>query len=296
MNNLFRLLFFIFETCLFFLMSLALKRVSKVTSRIFFVIGLVLTPFTLSMVPYYNLIPRILYNEALIYLYLAIIYFLTFICYKLINLKFKGKILDYLSLFPLLISIIFAVLIFNGTPVIIGLAVTIYMLVLNIISKIKFFSSNRSYYILSIILSFLLTPFLAITFLNEHLYAMIINAVTLTIFLIDGYLKMFNNKTVMHFFNPLMVQLISSMFILNIFNDSNLGTLLTLALINIMLYYVTLIFKSKLYSITTLVLTLIMLGLVTIISAFIEEDMILVIISAIFLLFDISLLIIKKYN
>ena len=71
MDNLFRLLFFVFETCLFFLMSLAIKKVSNVTSRIFFIIGLVLTPFTLSMIPYYNLIPKILYNNALIFTYLS---------------------------------------------------------------------------------------------------------------------------------------------------------------------------------------------------------------------------------
>ena len=74
MANLFRLLFFCFETCLFYLMALALKKVSNKTARIFFVIGLILTPFTLSMIPYYNLVPSILYNKSLIYVYLAIIY------------------------------------------------------------------------------------------------------------------------------------------------------------------------------------------------------------------------------
>ena len=113
MENLFRILFFFFETCLFFLMSLALKKVSNKISRIFFVIGLILTPFTLSLVPYYNLIPSILFNEALIYTYLAVIWLLAFISYILINFKFNGKILNYLSLLCLLISFIFASLIFN---------------------------------------------------------------------------------------------------------------------------------------------------------------------------------------
>ena len=130
MNNLFRLLFFLFETCLFFLMSLALKKVSNKISRIFFVIGLILTPFTLSMVPYYNIIPSIFYNEALIYLYLAIIYLLTFVAYLFINIKFKGKILNYLGLLSLLLSFVFASFIFNKNIVFTGLLITLYMAML----------------------------------------------------------------------------------------------------------------------------------------------------------------------
>ena len=121
MEDIFRLLFFCFETCLFFIMSFALSKVSRVSSRIFFVIGLILTPFTLSMIPYYNLLPTILYNRALIFTYLAIIYLLTFGAYIAINIKFKGKILNYLSLLSLLISVISFTLIFteNIVPAII---------------------------------------------------------------------------------------------------------------------------------------------------------------------------------
>lgn len=297
MNNLFRLLFFVFETCLFFLMSLALKRVSRGTSRIFFVIGLLLAPFTLSMIPYYNLIPSILYNWSLICIYLAIIYLLTCIAYKLINLKFKSKILDYLALLALLISITFFVFTFNGGSVVMGLVMTIYMVILTIISKIKFFSSNRSYYISSIILSFLLTPYLLIVFAEMYgLFSLIINAISLTIFISDGYIKMFGKKTAMHFFFPCMLQALTFVYVATIFDFSDAGTYLTLALINVAFYFVSLIFKNKLFSITTLVLTYLMFGLLTLVSSIDSDGMWLVIISSIFLLFDISLLIVKKYN
>lgn len=301
MDNIFRLLFFCFETCLFFLMSLALKRVSNVTSRIFFVIGLVLTPFTLSMVPYYNIIPSILHNNALIFLYLAIIYLLTGVAYKLINLKFKGKILDYLALLALLIAIIFAALIFEAPAIIMGLILTIYMFILSLISKIKFFSANKSYYISSVVLSFLLTPFLFFTFIGivnaaYPLTMMIIGAITLTIFIIDGYLKMFNTKTVMHFFYPFMLQILSFIYVCSIFDFSDAGIYLTLSLINVAFYYVSLIFKNKLFSITTLVLTFIMFGFLTLVSMIDTASIWLLVVSGIFLIFNISLLIIKKYN
>ena len=296
MNNLFRLIFFLFETCLFFLMSFALKRVSKTTSRIFFVIGLLLSPFTLSMVPYYNIIPRILHNDVFIYLYLAIIYLLTCVAYKLINFKFKSKFVDYLALLALLISIIFTELIFGYNPAVMGLLITIYMFALNLISKIKAFSSNRSYYISSVILSFLLTPYLVAIFTKSDLASIILNAITLTLFISDGYIKMFGKKTIMHFFFPFMLQMLSFIFVATIFNFSDAGMYLTLAFINIAFYYVSLIFKNKLFSITTLVLTYVMFGFLTMVSMIDSDSMWLLIVSVIFLLFDISLLIIKKYN
>lgn len=299
MVNLYRFLFFVFETCLFFLMSLALRKVSRVTSRIFFVIGLILVPFTLSMVPFYHVLPSILYNEALIYLYLAIIYFLTCVAYKLINLKFKGKIIDYLALLALLISITFVVLLFDGGSLVMGLVATIYMVLLTAISKIKPFSSNRSYYNSSIILSFLLTPYLLIAMGELYIYplsAMILSAITLTLFISDGYIKMFGKKTIMHFFFPFMLQSLTFVLAARLFEYSDAGLYITLALGNIAFYFVSLIFKNKLFSITTLVLTYVMFGLLTLVSMFDSARVWLVIISAILLLFDISLLIVKKYN
>ena len=301
MNNIFRLLFFLFETGLFFLLSLALKKISKVTSRIFFIIGLLLTPFTLSMVPYYDLLPNILHSGALIFLYLAIIYLLTFVGYKLINIKFKSKLLDYLALLALLISIIFAALIFNASALAMGLVLTIYMFALNIVSKIKKFSDNKSYYISSLILSFLLTIYSIFSFtgISNALYpltGMIIGAITLTIFVVDGYLKMFKEKTVMHFFTPFMFQLLSFILICAFFNFSNAGTIITLFLVNIALYFATFAFKSKLFSITTLVLTYVMIAFLTMLCMVLDEYVLLVIVSGLSLIFSIILLVVKKYN
>lgn len=297
MNNLFRFLFFCFETCLFFIMSLALKKVSNMTSRIFFVIGLVLTPFTLSLVPYYNLVPSILYNEALIYLYLAIIYLLTFVSYILINIKFKGKILNYLSLLSLLTSFIFASLIFNKNTVFIGLLVTLYMLVINILSRFKLFNENKAYYNFSVIVSFLLIPLLVFNFLKQETFEIIINIITLVIFMADTYLKLiFNKKSIMHFFAPFMFQLLSLILFCNIFRESDTLAILSLSIFNIALYFVTLLFKNKMFSITTLVLTHIMLAFLTLLCLILPNNVMLLVVSLLALGYNLSLLIIKKYN
>lgn len=294
MNDLFRILFFCFESCLFFILSLALKRISNKTSRIFFVIGLILTPFTLSLIPYYNLIPSILYNNALIYLYLAILFFITFIAYILINFKFKGKILDYLSILSLLLSVIAATGIFTENLVILGLIITIFMLGLTVASKLL---KNRSYYICSIILSFLLIPLQVYNFLNQNIYEIIINIISLLIFISDSYLKMiFNNKTIMHLFSPFMFQLLSFILICTIFRDNDTIAILVLSITNIAFYFLTLIFKNNMFSITTLVLTYIMLSFLTLLCLMLPNNMMLVIVSSLFLVYNLSLLIIKKYN
>jgi len=298
MNNLFRLLFFVFETCLFFIMSLALKKVSNVASRIFFVIGLLLTPFTLSMIPYYNLIPSILFNEALIYLYLAIIYLLTFVAYILINTKFKGKILNYLALLSLLVSFIFASLIFNKNIAIIGLLITLYMFIINILSRLKFFKeSSRIYYNFSLIISFFLIPLLVYSFLKQGTFEIIINSITLVLFLIDAYYKLHvYNKTILHIFAPFMFQLLSFILLNTIFGNNSMVIILTLAFVNIIFYLVSLIFKNRVFSTITLVLTYIMLGFLTLMCILLPEYLLLVLISLIFIVFNLGLLIIKKYN
>ena len=297
MIDLYRLLFFVFETCLFFLMSLALKKTSNSVSRIFFVIGFVLTPFTLSMIPYYNLVPSILYNNALIYLYLAIIYFLTAVAYKLINIKFKGKILDYLALLSLLLTVIFTTLIFTSDIVIIGLIVTLYMIVLTIISKTKLVGEDKSYYNCSVILSFLITIFLLICFFQRETQDFIINGITLALFMGDTYFKIYGKeKTILYFFAPFMLQSLTFIYLVNLFDDNDTISMLSIAAVNIALYFVTLLFKNKMFSITTLVLSYIMLGFLSFVCLVLPEMKILTILSILFLSFNLAVLVIKKYN
>ncbi len=295
MNNLFRLLFFCFESCLFFLLSLALKKVSNVTSRIFLVIGLVLTPFTLALIPYYNLIPNILYNEALIYTYLAVLFLLTYAAYILINFKFKSKILDYLAYFSLLFSIICTVGVFTSSLTILAFVLVLYMLVLTIVSK--FLTGNRVYYIFSIILSFLLIPLLIAVFLYKSDIEIIMSIIIFVLFVADLYLKMiFNKKSVMHFFTPFFLQLLSFVLICNMFGDSDTISIIALAAVNIVFYFVTLIFKNNMFSIVTLILTHILLAFLTFLCMVISNNMILVIVSLLALVYNLGLLIAKKYN
>ena len=296
MDNLFRLLFFLFETCLFYLMSLALKKVSNPTSRIFFIIGLLLTPFTLSLVPYYNLIPSILNNEALIYSYLAIIYFITFIAYILINIKFKGKILNYLSLLSLLISFIFISLIFSKNLSVIGLLITIYMFVLNVLYRFKMFNDNKAYYNFSMIITFTLIPLLIFNFLQDGLFNIIINIITMIIYMIDSYVKMhFNKNSIMFGFAPFIFQLLSFLLIGTIFTNEYLAITLML-LINIVLYFITIIFKNKVFSIITLVLTVIMSLSLSLMCLILPNYIMLVLVGIISIIFNLTILILKKYN
>ena len=302
MEDLFRFLFFCFETCLFFILSLALKRVSNVTSRIFFVIGLILVPFTLTLIPYYDLFSNILRDRILIFTYLAVIYILTFGAYKLINLKFKCKVVDYLALLVLLLGIMYTVKVFTNEFAIAVLAMIIYMFVLTILSRTKYFKENKSYYVCSVILSFLVIPFLLelygrITLMfRDTTLDLIISIICTLIYLADGYIKMFNRKTVLHFFNAVTFQFLTFVLIANIFSSNEVVAFIILSVLNIAFYFVSLIFKSKLYSITTLVLTYIMLSLLIMMSLIIPNYMMVVIISALFLLFNLSILIIKKYN
>jgi hypothetical protein len=122
------------------------------------------------------------------------------------------------------------------------------------------------------------------------LSAMILSAITLTLFISDGYIKMFGKKTIMHFFFPFMLQSLTFVLAARLFEYSDTGLYITSALGNIAFYFVSLIFKNKLFSITTLVLTYLMFGLLTLASIFDYAKVWLVIISAILLLFDISLL------
>ena len=295
MNNLFRLLFFCFESCLFFLLSLALKKVSNVTSRIFFVIGLVLTPFTLALVPYYNLIPNILYNEALIYTYLAVLFLLTYAAYILVNYKFKGKILDYLAYFSLLFSIICGVGIFTSSLTTLAFVLVLYMLALTVISK--FLTANRVYYVFSLILSFLLIPLLTVVFLYKGDIEVVMSIIIFILFMADSYLKMiFNKKSIMHFFAPFMLQFLSFVLICNVFGSSDTIAVIILAVINIVFYFVTLIFKNSMFSIVTLILTHIMLAFLTIYTLIAGNNIALVIISLLALAYNLGLLIAKKYN
>lgn len=294
MNNLFRLLFFCFETCLFYLMSLALKKVSNKTARIFFVIGLLLTPFTLSMVPYYNLIPSVLYNRALIFIYLALVYAITFGAYLLINIKFKGKVLNFFALLSLLISVIFGCLIFTYNIVIIGLAVTTYMFIVNLFSKIL---KDRLYYIFSLVLSFLVVPFLIICFFQDEKMEMIINGISLLIFMIDTYLKIFfNEKTILHFFAPFMLQALTFVYIGVVSTTHDTIAMVAITLVNIALYFITWIFKNKMFSITTLVLTYVITAILSLFCIFADGAMCLTIISGIMLFFNLGLVVFKKYN
>ena len=137
-----RITFFAVECVLFFGLSYILKKAATKFDRLFFIIGLILIPYTLSLVPYYGLISSYLASGTGLYVYLAICYFLTTVIYLMINSKFKSVVLNYLSIVSLLISFICTALIFNNSEQIITVSILAYLLMLHVLSYVKIFSEK----------------------------------------------------------------------------------------------------------------------------------------------------------
>ena len=96
LNEILKLSFFGFECLLFFGLSYILKKLtdSKIY-RLFFVVGLILIPYCLTLIPYYGLLSSYFNKGPGLYVYLSIIYFITFIIYLIINSSFKSKFINF---------------------------------------------------------------------------------------------------------------------------------------------------------------------------------------------------------
>ena len=138
MESILRIAFFSFECILFFGLSYVIKKLtdSKIY-RFFFVVGLILIPYTLSLIPYYEFLTNYFNRGAGLYIYLAIIYFLVTVLYFIINKKFDSRVVDLLSLLTLFMSFVFTGFIFNDRLSVITLLISIYILVLYSLSLSK---------------------------------------------------------------------------------------------------------------------------------------------------------------
>ena len=138
----FRISFFAFETLLFFSISFLLKKIDSKLDKLFFILGLVMIPYTITLVPYYGLISSYIASGTGLYVYLAISYFITAIIYMLIELVFKSKPLKYLSLVALFISYISACLLLSEEIIDLIMLGMIFLTFVHLMSYINTFSEE----------------------------------------------------------------------------------------------------------------------------------------------------------
>ena len=251
-----RLTFFGIECLLFFGLSYVLKKAETKMDRLFFIIGLVLIPYTLSLVPYYGLISSYLASGTGLYVYLAICYFLTTAVYIMINSKFKSVILNYLSIVSLLISFICTFLIFNNTQQVITVAILSYLLMIHILSYIRIFSEKFRKVLLnfSIIASYVLVPYILIIFMNSTVDDIIPNMATILLFLLNTYLKLFIDKnSVFIYITPFVLPLLFIVFSLASFSDDIL-CVYVMTFMSIIAYVISSLINKR-FKLITLIMT-----------------------------------------
>ena len=299
MSDLFRLLFFAFESILFFILSLALKSVSRNTSRVFFIIGLILSTFTLRLIPYYGLISEYFRSGAGLYIYLAIIYLFSTIAYFLVNIKFKSNLVNYLALITLLFAFISASQIFVSSLALLSLFIVCYIIILNVLSKLNIFSDKFKKVLsnFSVVFGLIYTPALLITFSIVDEISTFVNIITFVLYSVDSFFKIScNKKSVLRGFNPFTLSSLSLVLIFANLNNYVNICIFTITITFVLLFFISLLFKSKLYSNASLVFTYLAFLLVIIIGFVSNSYLSLFICTIIMLVFNILLIIILKYN
>ena len=300
MGNIFKLGFFIFECLLFFGLSFVLKKVKSKLNSVLFVIGLVLIPYTLCLVPYYQMLPNYFINGPGLSVYLAIIFFITFVTYILINIAFKSKLVEYLALICLFIAFVSTGFIFSDNSVIIILSVMVYIFIINLISQIDGFnlSIKKSLSITSAILLLLVTPFiLGVTHNKYESYNIYLNLITVLLYMITTYIRIGKNpKTVFRGFAPFTLPLVACNYIGALLANYNNFEIYGIALVATIIYFISILFNSKLFSIMSLVITYLIQLFFMFIVLIIGNYQILLVLSIIVLVLNLANMILFKYK
>lgn len=251
-----RITFFAIECLLFFGLSFVLKKAETKMDRLFFIIGLVLIPYTLSLVPYYGLISSYLASGTGLYVYLAICYFLTTIVYIIINNKFKSIVLNYLAIVSLLVSFICAFLIFNNNEQTIVVAILSYLLMIHVLSYIKIFSDKFRKVLLnfSVIATYVLTPYILIVFFNSSPEDIIMNGITILLFMLNTYLKLFiDRNSVFIYITPFVFPILFVVFSLASFTD-NILCVYIMTFLSISSYIISSLINNR-FKLLTMIMT-----------------------------------------
>ena len=300
MSSIIKIAFFTFETILFFIISLVLKKLDSKLNKLFFIIGLILVPYTLTLIPYYNLLPEFFNNGPGLYVYLAIIYLGTFISYMLINSKINSKLLNYLAMFSLFLAFVCTGLIFSENLSVITLLIVIYISVLNVIAHTKLFNFDmkKAQSITSAILMVLVVPFILISIFDKTIpYNNILIIFIISIYVISIYIRLFfNNKSIFRGFAPILLPIVLYTYIGNLLYSHSSICFYSITIVAIFLYFITILFNSKLLSYMTLIISYVTILLLMLVSGFSENYTVLFVISIITLIFNISNIVLFKYE
>ncbi len=301
MNHILRLCFFGFECVLFFGLSFVLKKLTdNKLYRLFFVVGLLLIPYTLSLIPYYGLLTDYFNNGPGLYIYLAIIYFLTAFIYLIINNKFKSGFVNLISLISLLVSFISIALIFSDSIVIISLLITSYMFIINILSKLNVFSDNLKKTMNIFVYILLIVDFLILisSFNKEPIILNnILNVISLLLYIITGYLFINKNKnTAYRGILPFLFTILSVVYLNNVFIIYHTISIYSIAIVSLILYFISHVYNDKLLKDMTLGITYSVLLILMLISIFSSYNLILLVISIMTLLFTLFNIFVSGYK
>ena len=266
MSESLRITFFALETGLFFGLSYATKKLGSILYKLFFIAGLILIPFTLSMFPYYGLLPGVLNTGSGPYVYLAVIYALTSIFYWIINKKFENPIVDIMSLIALLISFVFCGCIINLSIEAITFAAICYALLISLIPFLNIFNKRflKISKIVSMIILIIIPIMILATFMDEGFkMGKMLWFIMVVIYCATSYIKIISEKEIAYkVIAPFTLFFTVDIYLITIFIGNTEGYLYSLLIAPLILYLIAILFKDKYLSITTLCLTTVQLIIV----------------------------------
>lgn len=309
MGNLLRLLFFAFECILFFILSFVIKLLTgNKIHRFFFVVGMILVPYTLTLIPYYGFLTDYFNKGPGLYIYLAIIYLIIFGIYLIINKKFNSRVVDFLSLISLFISFISTALIFNNNISIIALLISIYIVALYLLSLLKIFEDSFKK-MMKIFVYVLYSAFFIFAIFslsnNKVMVDCIINIITFIIFIVIGCLITYNNeKNGFSIVTPIFNSILTIFFVFGTIDsftkidykwiNNDMMMVFSLSIIPFIIYFISVVMNNKLLNITTLIVTCFGEILALTISSIIEHHVLTLVITILLLLFTIFNIYIQK--
>lgn len=309
MESILRIAFFSFECILFFGLSYVIKKLtdSKIY-RFFFVVGLILIPYTLSLIPYYEFLTNYFNRGAGLYIYLAIIYFLVTVLYFIINKKFDSRVVDLLSLLTLFMSFVFTGFIFNDRLSVITLLISIYILVLYSLSLSNIFKDNFkeimkifSYVIYSTLFIIL---FLSLI-INDLLVDSVLNIISFIIYSSIGYIFIYKKeKNAFSVITPLFnftllcaftfSTLNSFIAMFNSTSNNDIVIVFALSVISYIYYFISILMKNKLFNYVSLGVTYFTQIVAMTSGLIIPSYGLLIVITSLLLLFNIFNIFIQK--
>ncbi len=292
LNELLRICFFGFETILFFILSLILKKIDSKIDRVFFVIGLIFIPYTLSLLPYYNLLPSYFNIGAGLFIYLALLYCFISILYFVINVKFKSKFVNILLLISLLVSFINIGLFINKGQIIISLLIIAYLIVIYLLSHISLFGDTfkKIVKVFTTIMLLVIVPYLMWVFIlySDSSINKVLNIISLVLYILFGYFKLHKeNSKLLETVLPILYAITTHTLIIVLLNDYNNVFAYVIGGVSILLSVISLLFKKELFSLMTTIFTYISLGLIISIYIISSDGIPLIIMSLYLLMYNI---------